>query len=111
MEPSVAEGNKMESLQKFASEMAEKFPTTADADVPYLKIARKFMENFSQTESLPGGFVQWERERGNSKFYDVILRYWTIETIIRVASDMMREEAPVYQEEKKETGKMFLNEP
>lgn len=104
MEPSVAEGNKMELLQKFASEMAEKFPTTADADVPYLKIARKFMENFSQTESLPGGFVQWERERGNSKFYDVILRYWTIETIIRVASDMMREEAPVYQEEKKENG-------
>lgn len=107
MEPSVSEDNKMKQLQVFALEMAEKFPTTVDANVPYLKIARKFMENFSRTESLPGGFIQWETGRGKSKFYDMILRYWTIETIIQATSDMMREEAPAYQEGKNENGEII----
>lgn len=105
MEPGEVEKRKILQLLTFVLEMAKKFPATADGDVPYLKIARKFMENFSQTELLPGGFVQWERECDNPEFCDEILRYWTIETIVEYAAALMREENPTYQKEKNEKGK------
>lgn len=75
----------------FTAEMEEKFPVVEDPKNLYPKLSRKFLERFSKSELLPGGFVYWEKIGGKSKFYDDILTYWTIETIIHAVVSMVED--------------------
>lgn len=78
-------------IMMFTVGIEKEFPAVEDPKNLYPKLSRKFLERFSESELLPGGFVYWETIGGKSKFYDDILKYWTIETIIHAVVSMVED--------------------
>lgn len=78
-------------IKTFTVEIVKEFPIVEDPKNLYPKLSRKFLERFSKSELFPEEFTRWEKAKEKSQFYDDILNYWTIETIIHAMVSMVED--------------------